>query len=367
MTAFVIVCAVMVAAALACVATPLLRKSPPSAGEEAPRRSIRTAVICLVALPLAAGGTYALISNYPWQNPAALATPSAGTADTTIEQMIAQLERRLAESPNDVDGWRLLGRSYLVTNRPRQAVQAYEKAYELGGRRDLDTGLDLAEAMLLADDPTLLRRAKELVDGSLVQSPNNAKALWYSGVIAMNTNDVATAKVRWAALLQQNPPPEIRDILTRQLAQLGAPVAATASGDRGAGSVGADSVGADSDGAGAPAGRTIEVVVDLDPKLRARAPAGTTLFVSARAPGIPGPPLAVVRTSAQGWPVTLTLSDANAMIAGRNLSSVDDVEVTARIAFGGTAVTAPGDLLGRAVQKRGETRRLGVIIDTVAP
>ena len=264
-----------------------------------------------------------------------------------------------------------------MTNRPRRAVQAYEKAYELGGRRDLETGLDLAEAMLLADDPTLLVGAKELVDGSLVQSPNNAKALWYSGVIAMNMNDVATAKVRWAALLQQNPPPEIRDILTRQLAQLGAPVAATAGGDRGAGSVGADSVGADSDGAdsdgadsdgaGAPAGRTIEVVVDLDPKLRARAPAGTTLFVSARAPGIPGPPLAVVRTSAQGWPATLTLSDANAMIAGRNLSSVDDVEVTARIAFGGTAVTAPGDLIGRAVQKRGETGRLGVTIDTVAP
>ena len=84
-------------------------------------------------------------------------------------------------------------------------------------------------------------------------------------------------------------------------------------------------------------------------------------------PGIPGPPLAVVLTSAQAWPVTLTLSDANAMIAGRNLSSVDDVEITARFAFGGTAVTTPGDLLGRAVQKRGETGRLGVIIDTVAP
>ena len=357
MTAFVIACAVMVAAALACVATPLLRKSPQGAGTETPRRSIRTAVICLLALPLAAGGTYALISNYPWQDPAALTAPSAGTADTTIEQMIAQLERRLAEFPNEVDGWRLLGRSYLMTNQPRRAVQAYEKAYELGGRRDLETGLDLAEAMLLADDPTLLVGAKELVDGSLVQSPNNAKALWYSGVIAMNMNDVATAKVRWAALLQQNPPPEIRDILTRQLAQLGAPVAASAAGDRGAGS----------EGAGAPAGRTIEVAVDLDPKLRARAPAGTTLFVSARAPGIPGPPLAVVRTSAQEWPATLTLSDANAMIAGRNLSSVDDVEVTARIAFGGTAVTAPGDLIGRAVQKRGETGRLGVTIDTVAP
>jgi cytochrome c-type biogenesis protein CcmH len=346
----------MVAAALACVATPLLRTSSQGSGKEAPGRSFRTAVIWFLALPLTAGGTYALISNYPWQNPAALTAPAPGGTDATIEQMIAQLEQRLAESPNEVDGWRLLGRSYLMTNQPRRAVQAYEKAYELGGRRDLDTGLDLAEAMLLADDPTLLLRAKEIIDGSLLQSPNNAKALWYSGVIAMNANDVATAKMRWTALLQQNPPPEIRDILTRQLAQLGAPVAATADGDRDAGNR-----------AAAPAGRTIDVAVDLDPALRAKTPAGTTLFVSARAPGIPGPPLAVVRMSAQQWPVTLTLSDANAMIAGRNLSSVDDVEVTARIAFGGTAVTASGDLIGRAVQKRGETGRLGVTIDTVAP
>jgi cytochrome c-type biogenesis protein CcmH/NrfG len=212
----------MVAAALACVATPLLRNGREGAGTDAPARSIRTAVIWLLALPLAAGGTYALVSNYPWQNPAALAAPPPGAADASIEQMIAQLEQRLAQSPNEVDGWRLLGRSYLMTNQPRRAVQAYEKAYELGGRRDLDTGLDLAEAMLLADDPALVARAKEIIDGSLVSNPVNAKALWYSGVIALNTNDVATAKVRWTALLQQNPPPEIRDILTRQLAQLGA-------------------------------------------------------------------------------------------------------------------------------------------------
>ena len=57
MTTFVIVCAVMVAAALACVATPLLRNAREGTGTDAPARSIRTAVIWLLALPLAAGGT----------------------------------------------------------------------------------------------------------------------------------------------------------------------------------------------------------------------------------------------------------------------------------------------------------------------
>ena len=63
----------------------------------------------------------------------------------------------------------------------------------------------------------------------------------------------------------------------------------------------------------------------------------------------------------------MVLSDANAMIEGRNLSSVDDVEVVARVAFGGTAVTASGDLLGTAVQKKGGPAGPSVVISKVQP
>jgi cytochrome c-type biogenesis protein CcmH len=360
-TAFVVLCAVMVAAALACVMTPLLRHSLPDADVAVPQRSLKTAAVVLVALPLAAAGTYALISNYPWKDPSALAAQQPlGTPDASVEQMIAQLEQRLAESPGEVNGWRLLGRSYLVTNRPLQAVLAYQKAYDLGGQQDSDIGLDLVEAMLTTGDAAFGMRAKEIVDRALAQSPNNPKALWFSGVIAYNANDFATVRTRWTALLAQNPPPEVRVILERQLAQLGAPAEAGAAAAPG------DATEAPGDATEAP-GRSIAIAVDIDPDLRAKAPAGTTLFVTARAPGIPGPPLAVVRTATQQWPVAVTLSDANAMIAGRNLSSVDDVEVTARVAFGGSAMTAAGDLIGRAVQKRGETGTLHVTIDTVAP
>jgi cytochrome c-type biogenesis protein CcmH len=363
-TVFVILCAVMVAAALACVVTPLLRRHPFDAAADGSPRSLRTAAIAVVSLPLAAAGAYALISNYPWQNPSALAAPQAGGAvDASVEQMIAKLEQRLAQSPGEVEGWRLLGRSYLVTNRPAKAVLAYQKAYDLGGQQDLDVGLDLVEAMLMSNDPALGVHAKEIVDRALAQSPNNPKALWFSGVIAYNANDFATVRTRWTALLAQNPPAEVRAILERQLAELGGSAPAEAGGSAASGIAGAGVPA----GASVGAGRSIAIVIDIDPGLRARAPAGTTLFVTARAPGIPGPPLAVVRTATQDWPVDVTLSDANAMIAGRNLSSVDDVEVTARVAFGGTAMTTAGDLLGRAVQKRGETGTLQVTIDTVAP
>ena len=117
--------------------------------------------------------------------------------------------------------------------------------------------------------------------------------------------------------------------------------------------------GTPGDPAAAAQGRTIRVAVSIDPAVAAKLRPGTPLFVSARQPGIPGPPLAAVRLTADQLPTTVTLSDANSMIEGRNLSSVDDVEIIARVAFGGTAITASGDLVGSAVQKKGGDARSG--------
>jgi hypothetical protein len=89
--------------------------------------------------------------------------------------------------------------------------------------------------------------------------------------------------------------------------------------------------------------------------------------VSARETGIPGPPLAAVRLSSDELPTTVVLSDANAMVEGRNLSSVDEVQVVARVAFGGTAVTSTGDLLGESRHSKGAASDLSVVINRVAP
>jgi cytochrome c-type biogenesis protein CcmH len=359
-TAFALVCAVMIAAAIACVAVPLLRRRHDvEGGAEAPPRSLPTALVWLLTLPLAAVACYLVVSNYPWRDPAALAsTPSEQPPppDPGVEEMIGRLEARLQQAPGEVDGWKLLGRSYLMTNRPERAVDAYQRAHELSGGQDLGIKLDLAEAMLLADDPALADRAKQLLDEALREKPTNAKGLWYSGVVALRSNDVPVAIERWSTLLEQDPPPEIREILSRQLAELGATVPA-----------GAAASAQPAPGTAQASGRSIEVSVTLDPRLLGRAPPGTAVFVSARQPGIPGPPLAVVRAQTGSWPLVVTLSDANAMLAGRNLSSVDDVEITARVAFGGTAVTAPGDFVGRAVRKRDESGTLTVTIDTISP
>jgi hypothetical protein len=90
----------------------------------------------------------------------------------------------------------------------------------------------------------------------------------------------------------------------------------------------------------------ISGTVEIATKLASRAAAGATLFIYAKQPNAPGPPLAVLRMRADHWPVTFALSDANAMVPGRNLSSADSVQIEARISKSGDALPQAGDLVG---------------------
>jgi cytochrome c-type biogenesis protein CcmH len=385
MSAFVIFCAAMVLAAIVAVVYPLVRPVPTTTkGEPVLAKSSAVALMLALALPISAALVYAGVSNFPWSSPtsAAAVPPGHGTAGDagTMAEVTATLEARLASNPDDADGWRMLGRTYLISGEAGKAVTAYEKAVKIFGTRNPGLEMDLAEAMVLTDDPALQSRAGEIVAATLAEDSNNQKALWYGGVMAVRANDTETAKGNWMKLIEQNPPPEIREMIVSQLAELGvvvppgeapaaAPVMAAAGPAMGGGSMGGGAMGGGSMGgdAAAPRGRTIRVAVSIDPALQAKLKPGVPLFVAARQPGIPGPPIAAVRVTLDQLPMTVTLSDANTMIEGRDLSSVDDVEVVARVAFGGTAVIASGDLIGSSVQKKGSSADLGVVISKIQP
>ncbi len=240
MTTFILICAVMTIAAIALLAVPLTRRVPspetaasastgkrkgkPRHSPDAPRAT-STLVVAAIALPLAAVAFYHGTSNFPWQNPlAATAAPAGheqGGGDSSLADAATQLEARLAANPQDVEGWRMLGRTYLVMNQPGKAVTAYERAMAIIGPQDSGLQLDLAEALVLTDDPAVQGRAQEIIESALKADPSNGKALWYSAVMAMRAGDTQSAKANFEKLLEQNPPPEIRQIVVEQLAGLG--------------------------------------------------------------------------------------------------------------------------------------------------
>ena len=381
MTPFILICAVMLVAAIAYLAVPLVRSVPsPAKGAPAAPRSTAVLVALVVALPLAAAALYSRISNFPWNNPAAAAPMPPGHGEGAagdMNEVMAQLEARLATNPGDVEGWQMLGRTYLVTGDAAKAAAAYQKAIDLTGGNDPALKLDLAEALILTEDPAVQDQAKQIVDAAIAADATDGKALWYSGVMAIRAGDKETAKARWSKLLELNPPDDIRQIVVAQLAELGveapamaaqaAPAMGAGAGNAMAGGMGGGMASSGAAEGPAPTGRTIRIAISVDPKIAGKLQPGTPLFVAARQPGIPGPPLAAVRMSSDQLPTTVVLSDANSMMEGRNLSSVDDVEVIARVAFGGTAVTATGDLIGKVGQKKGGPEDVAIVIDQVAP
>jgi hypothetical protein len=113
-------------------------------------------------------------------------------------------------------------------------------------------------------------------------------------------------------------------------------------------------------------GTAISGEVSLAASLRAKAPAGATLFIVAKSVDSPGVPVAVFRGSVGSWPVKFTLDDSRSMLPGRNLSSAGRVTIEARISQSGQPLPAAGDLQGStAVINPADHQPLKILIDRI--
>ena len=345
----------MLAAALLWLVIPLWRKTDKE-GEsvDASERGIATAVVS-VLVPAVAIAMYALLSNWDWD-----ASAQQVAQSEQMDSLLTQLEQRLQENPQDINGWLLLGRSHATMGRYAQAVDAYQHAYDLSKGENLEAIIGLGEAMFLNDQNTLAGRAGQLFETALARAPNNAKALWYGSVAALQAGDLRLGRDRLRGLLAQNPPPELQTILQRQIDDLNDQL-----GEAGEG--GAAAVSAPVGESPASRARSIDVAVSISPEIKAQIAADVALFVLARDPA-GGPPLAVQKHTAAALPLAITLSERDAMMATRTIASVPKVQVVARLSRSGSPQAQSGDFFGEAAFEFGkDTGRLNIIIDRAVP
>ena len=163
----------------------------------------------------AAAGLYPLWSNWNWHAPAA--APAAPRPD--ILAMVAKLEQHMRDHPDDMQGWLMLGRSYVALNRSEDAVTAYDHAYRLG--KTADAALGLGEALSMRAGGDITPDAAQLFDEALTLAPDNPKALLYGGFAAAIRGDKALARSRWQALKDLHPPAQIVQMLDARIAELG--------------------------------------------------------------------------------------------------------------------------------------------------
>ncbi len=331
---------VLIAAGL--ISIPLL-KSRPSLNP-----ALWIALVCTGVVMLGITTLYASLSNGSVKQ-----APKAGSP----QSMVVQLARHLRSHPDDLAGWMMLGRSYIVFKEYPRAEHAYRQADRLSGGTDADALLGEAQAMMLIDGRQLTGRAGNLVERALALSPTDPEALYFGAIVAMHRGQLALARARFSRLLTLDPPAHMRNVVREQIAsidqQLGnsppVPIATGAMIDR----------------AGAhPA--VIRVRLQLAPTLAARAPHDAPLFVFVRDPAQPGPPLAVKRLTSR-FPQTVTLTPADSMIPGRTFTTGERVEVVARVAPSGNPLDARGDLSGRATYRVGRDGQVNILINRVSP
>ena len=104
------------------------------AAAPASSRSSRTrwpALAVAVLLPAAAVGLYGHLQGPFWQQLDAMRSAPDTAPPVDPEAMVARLEARLAKDGSDPEGWRRLGRSYVVLGRPADARRAYDRAAQL--------------------------------------------------------------------------------------------------------------------------------------------------------------------------------------------------------------------------------------------
>ena len=272
-----------------------------------------------------------------------------------MNDAIASLQARLAENPNDIGGWKMLGRSQASLNNFTAATDAYEKAMALEDSKVAQTMVDLAVAILNRDNAPIEGRPASLIESALALDPNNPPALFYSGLAAANRGDTETASSRWQKLLGLNPPDNIRAMIEQRLAEWGGEVSPVAA----AGLVDAN--------APVPDDAVVSAQVSLSDEARAAIKSDTFVFLIARDPAAPTPPVAVSRLRLSELPKLVSLSDAESMVAGRELSSFAEIELLARVSLSGGPAAATGDWFGSLLVRPAETRSVSLTIDQQVP
>jgi len=304
------------------------------------RASGRLTLMLAGVIVFIAGSSAALYMN--------LGTPGVPSGAGTVpdaNEMVASLARRLENNADDVNGWIMLGRSYQTLQQFDKAVLAFEEAVELEAGQNAQTLVALALALMGQNGGEMPDRASSLFENALALQPNNANALFYAGGAAARRGNTALAADRWEMLLGLNAPPEIRELLQKKIDEWrGVTVRPIEQ-----------------------SGTVVTMNVSLSENAMTELTSDTTVFVIARDPSQPSPPIAVVRRRLSELPTRVEFSDRDSMIPGRALSGFTRFELIARVSISGAPVAQSGDWYGSMIVDVANGRTVDLVIDQTVP
>ncbi|MDZ3837382.1 MAG: c-type cytochrome biogenesis protein CcmI [Rhodospirillales bacterium] len=207
---------------------------PGEAAQAKPARAWRIAAALLgTAAPAVALGLY-LSAGAPGQIDRPLAGRDASEAEAgaeglSAEEAVEALARALESRPTDVDGWSLLGRSYVGMGRYAEAAEALGRAHRLAPDR-VEIASAFGEAEVAAAEGVVGDEAKAVFEGVLAADPREPRARFYLGLAKAQGGDVRGALQDWVDLAALSPAEapwlaSVQEQIARAAGELGVEIA----------------------------------------------------------------------------------------------------------------------------------------------
>lgn len=157
------------------------RPDPDQRDPQAPARWGKVALAAAALIALGAGGV--AMMRGPDTPPTVQPPAVAPSQQPSVDDVIARLETKLAEKPDDAEGWRMLGWSYFQTERYADAATALKKATAIDPEH-AETWSFLGEALVLAskEEGRMPRDARAAFDKAIRLDPDDARARYFQAV-----------------------------------------------------------------------------------------------------------------------------------------------------------------------------------------
>lgn len=252
----------------------------------------------------------------------------APSQEQEVANALSELEQLAREQPDNIEARVLLAKSMMQLGRFDAARRYYTEALKLQPD-NANLMVDYAESLFRAGKPDQPNAdAGQWIDKALSIDPQNQRALFFKGILLMQANAPGEAAAVWQRLLPQLDDSTAQALLpqiNQARRQAGLPEMAVA-----------------------PV-KSLQLVIDIDPALKAQALPGSVLFVSAKDPSRPGPPIAAKRIAVSGFPLTVSLSAEDSIMPTAKLFSQAQFSVSARIAASGSVTAGKDDWLSEPV------------------
>ncbi len=183
-----------------------------------------TALLITLVIPTASVFLYLQLGNPTSLDPQAMAEKGAAS----MQDMMASLEKRLEDNPDDSEGWLMLGRSYMAENNYKGAAKIFTQELKKDpGNADLM--LLKADALAMLAGGNIGEESEQLINAALKADPDNFTGLWLAGMVARENGEKEVARKHWQKL-QTLLPADSEDLanLEQLLTQLDAPPVPTA-------------------------------------------------------------------------------------------------------------------------------------------